>query len=164
MRAFSSTCSCGSAGARGSTNERGFSLIELLVVITIIGLLSTIVVLTMADPRGRIGNDVDSFAGKLRAARDAAIISGRPTAVWVSQRAYGFERRENGQWQAVNEGPLASKDWSGETNARFSGVSQLRTVFDSVGRADQALDFQLVRDRQIMRVRVSLDGKVQTGE
>ena len=144
--------------------ERGFTMIELMVVIVIVGLLSGAVMLTMADPRGRIGSDADSFAGRVRAARDAAIISGRPTAVWVSQTAYGFERRERGQWQAVNEGPLASKDWSGDTNARFSGVSQLRAVFDSVGRADQALDFQLVRDTQTMRVRVSLDGKVKTGE
>jgi general secretion pathway protein H len=144
--------------------QKGFSLIELLVVIVIIGLLSTVVVITMADPRGRIAGDADRFAGRVKAARDAAIITGRPMALWVSPTGYGFQRREDGQWRAVDEGPLAASDWSSTTNARFSGVSQLRTVFDSVGRADQALDFSLVRDEQTMRVRVSLSGVVTSGD
>jgi general secretion pathway protein H len=142
----------------------GFSLIELLVVIVIIGLLSSVVVMTMADPRGRITGDADRFAGRVRAARDSAIVSGRPMALWVSQTGYGFERREAGEWHALNEGPLAATDWSREAQARFTGVSQLRMVFDSVGRADQPLDFTLARDTQHVRVKIDLDGRVTTGE
>ncbi len=149
---------------RRRASERGFSLIELLVVIVIIGLLSTVAVLTMSDPRGRITGDADKFAGRVRAARDAAIVTGRPMALWVSQTGYGFQRRDMGEWRAMNDGPLASTDWSNATSARFDGVSQLRMVFDSVGRADQMLDFTLERDTQKVRVRVDLDGKVQTGE
>lgn len=146
------------------SRERGFSLIELLVVIVIIGLLSTVVVVTMADPRGRITADADKFAGRVRAARDSAIVSGRPMALWVSQTGYGFERREQGEWRALSEGPLAVADWSRDAQARFDGVSQLRMVFDSVGRADQTLDFTLARDTQHVRVRIDLDGRVKTGE
>lgn len=144
--------------------QRGFSLVELLVVIVIIGLLSTVVVITMADPRGRITGDADRFAGRVRAARDSAIVSGRPMALWVSQTGYGFQRREDGQWRALSEGPLAATDWSRDAQARFDGVSQLRMVFDTVGRADQALDFTLARDQQQVRVRIDLDGRVKTGE
>ena len=142
----------------------GFSLIELLVVIVIIGLLSSVVVLTMTDPRGRITGDADKFAGRVRAARDSAIVSGRPMALWVSQTGYGFERLQDGSWQAMNEGPLAATDWSRETQARFDGVSQLRMVFDSIGRADQPLDFTLARDTQHIRVQIDLDGRVKTSE
>lgn len=144
--------------------QQGFSLIELLVVIVIIGLLSTVVIMTMADPRGRITSDADKFAGRVRAARDSAVVSGRPMALWVSRTGYGFERREDGTWRALSEGPLAAADWSRDAQARFDGVSQLRMVFDSVGRADQALDFTLARDQQHIRVRVDLDGRVKTGE
>ncbi|HZV58099.1 MAG TPA: GspH/FimT family pseudopilin [Sphingobium sp.] len=144
--------------------QQGFSLIELLVVITIVGLLSSVVVLTMADPRGRLTDDADRFAGRVRAARDAAIVTGRPMALWVAQTGYGFERREQGEWQAVTEGPLAARDWSTATTARFEGVSQLRATFDGVGGVDQPLDFRLVRDAGAIRVRVTLDGKVTTGE
>ncbi|MBO9580241.1 MAG: GspH/FimT family pseudopilin [Sphingobium sp.] len=139
-------------------------MIELLVVIVIIGLLSSVVVLTMVDPRGRITGDADRFAGRVRAARDSAIVSGRPMALWVSQTGYGFEWRTDGAWQAVKEGPLAATDWSKEAQARFEGVSQLRMVFDNVGRADQPLDFTLARDTQHVRVRIDLDGRVQTSE
>ncbi len=64
----------------------------------------------------------------------------------------------------MNDGPLAAKDWSSATSARFDGVSQLRMVFDSVGRADQPLDFTLARDAQAIRVRVDLNGQVKTSE
>jgi len=148
----------------GEGTERGFSLIELLVVIVVIGLLSTVVVITMADPRGRIANDADRFAGRVRAARDAAIVSGRPMALWISQTGYGFDRREQGEWRPVTDGPLASASWSRATMAQFVGVSQLRLVFDSVGRADQPLDFALMRDKSHVHVRVDLDGKVKTDE
>jgi general secretion pathway protein H len=144
--------------------EGGFTLIELMVVLVIIGLLSGTVMLTMADPRGRIAGDIDRFAGRARAARDSAIIAGKPVALWVSPRAFGFERREQGQWQAVTDGPLASSDWSGNTQAQLGATTQLRIVFDSVGRADQPLSFTLLRDGREIAVRMDLNGKVTSSE
>lgn len=144
--------------------ELGFTLVELMVVIVIIGLLSGAVVLTMADPRGRIADDIDRFAGRAGAARDSAIISGRPVALWVSPTAYGFERRVGGQWQAVTDGPLASRNWAGDTRARLGSATQVRAVFDNVGRADQTLRFMLERDGNAVTLRMNLDGKVTSGE
>lgn len=139
--------------------ERGFTMIELMVVIVIVGLLSGAVMLTMADPRGRISGDIDRFAGRVRAARDSAIVSGAAVALWVSPGAYGFERRTQGQWESITDGPLASQDWSGDTRAQIQG-SQVRVVFDSIGRADQPLSFGLLRDGNEVRLRMDLDGKV----
>lgn len=143
---------------------RGFTLVELMVVIAIIGLLSGAVVLTMADPRGRLSGDIDRFAGRVRAARDSAIIAGKPVALWVSPTAYGFERRSQGQWSAVTEGPLSARDWSGDTRAQVGSTGQVRVVFDTVGRADQTLKIALARDEQAVTLRMDLDGKVTSGE
>ncbi|MCW2367057.1 general secretion pathway protein H [Sphingobium sp. B7D2B] len=142
----------------------GFTLVELMVVIAIIGLISGAVVLTMADPRGRVSGDVDRFAGRVRAARDSAIVAGRPVALWVSTTAYGFERRAQGQWEPITEGPIAAHDWSGETRAALGQQTRLRVMFDSVGQADQPLDFALERDGQKLPVRMTLDGKVTSGD
>lgn len=142
----------------------GFTLVELMVVIAIIGLMSATVVLTMADPRGRVSSDVDRFAGRVHAARNTAIIAGRPVALWVSSGAYGFERRAQGAWEPITEGPLVSHDWSGETRAELGQRTRLRVMFDSIGRADQPLDFSLARDGQQLRVRMDLDGKVTSGD
>jgi len=148
----------------GRSAEHGFTLMELMVVIVIIGLLSGAVVLTMADPRGRISGDIDRFSGRVRAARDNAIVTGRAVALWVSPSAYGFERRAQGQWQSITDGPLASQDWSGETRAQIGSGAQVRVVFDSVGRADQPLQFALMRDGAQVPMRMDLDGKVTSGE
>jgi len=142
--------------------QQGFTLVELMVVIVIIGLMSSAVMLTMADPRGRISSDIDRFAGRAGAARDSAIISGKPVALWVSPTGYGFEKREKGQWLAVTDGPLASHDWTGDTRAKLGSSTQVRVVFDSVGRADQPLSFGLTRDGQAVTLRMDLDGKVTT--
>ncbi|MBB5985410.1 GspH/FimT family pseudopilin [Sphingobium lignivorans] len=144
--------------------QQGFTLVELMVVIVIIGLMSGAVVLTMADPRGRISGDIDRFAGRVRAARDDAVISGRAVALWVSPTAYGFEQRARGQWQPVREGPLASQDWSGGASADLGSAGQARIVFDSVGRADQPLRFVLRRDDQQVTLRMDLDGNVSSGD
>lgn len=152
------------AASFARASQRGFTLVELMVVIVIIGLLSSVVVLTMADPRGRIAGDVDRFAGRVRAARDSAIIEGRPVALWVSATAYGFERRTRGQWQPITDGPLATQDWSGDTRAQIGTASQMRIMFDSVGRADQPLRFALARDGQEIAMRMDLDGRVTSGE
>jgi general secretion pathway protein H len=144
--------------------EHGFTLIELMVVIVIIGLMSSAVMLTMADPRGRISSDIDRFAGRAGAARDGAIISGKPVALWVSPTGYGFEKREKGQWFAVADGPLASHDWTGDTRAKLGSSTQVRVVFDSVGRADQPLSFGLTRNGQAVTLRMDLNGKVTTSD
>jgi len=144
--------------------ERGFTLVELMVVLAIIGLMSGAVMLTMADPRGRISGDIDRFAGRVHAARDSAIVAGRPVALWVSPSAYGFERRVQGQWEPITEGPLASHDWSGDTRAELNSQSRLRVMFDSIGRADQTLQFDLVRDDRQLTLRMDLDGKVTSGD
>ncbi len=82
------------ASARAA--ERGFSLIELMLVILIVSLLSTVVALTMADARGCI-------------AHDAAIVSVGPWRVGfrnpvTDSRAVSAAMREagcaRGKWAA----------------------------------------------------------------
>lgn len=151
---------CRSRRRASAAATAGFTLVELMVVLLIVGLMSAAVMLTMADPRGRLSGEVDRLAGRIRAARDSAIISGHSVALWVSPTGYGFERREDGRWQPIGDGPLAATDWARGAHAVIASGNRLRVTFDSVGRADQPLAFTLQRGETHIALRMNLDGKV----
>ncbi len=143
--------------------QQGFTLVELMVVLVIVGLMSGAVILTMADPRGRLSDDADLFAGRVRAARDHAIVTARPVALWVSTTGYGFEERREGEWRSMTERPLAPTDWSGGVAASAGQDGRARIWFDTIGRSDQPMRFVLARDGTEVPVTVDLDGRVTHG-
>ena len=78
----------------------GFTLVELLVVLVIIGLISAAVVLGMPDPRGSLRGEAQRFAARAEAARERAVMDNRPVALVLKDGGYGFERRTGGEWRA----------------------------------------------------------------
>lgn len=135
--------------------ERGFTLVELMIVITIIGLASAAAVLAMPDPRGRLVDEGARFATRVRAARDAAVISGRPVSVWVTPGGYGFDERRAGQWIAISEKPLRVAQWSDGTQAVLG--ERGRVTFDATGMADRVLVVPLQRERTRLTVTLGDD-------
>lgn len=90
-------------------NKRGFSLLELLVVIFIIGLLSGVAVLTLPGKDGAaLLNEQRYHAlGVLRNARAEAVFSGRSLGLlWRGQRGEFLVLTAQG-WMPVDTGVLA---------------------------------------------------------
>jgi general secretion pathway protein H len=144
--------------------QQGFTLIELMVVMTIFALAAVAVVLVMPDPRGRIRDDAERFAARARAAHDAAIVSARPVSVWVTPGGYGFDERAGGQWRALGEKPLRVAQWGKGIQAVSSNAGgRDRVVFDPTGMADRPMMVELRRDGQSMRVSVGVNGAVRVG-
>ncbi len=142
--------------------EHGFTLVELMIVIAIIGIASAAVAFALPDPRGRVRDEATRFAGRVRAAHDEAIASARPVSLWVSPGGYGFDQRVARAWTPMGEGPLRVEHWSTGTsaNVRETGGRE-RVVFDETGVADRPLDVELARETSRVHVRVGGDGSVR---
>lgn len=150
------------SASRGRHAEHGFTLVELMVVVVVIGLLSAAAVLAIPDPRGRVAEEAGRFALRTRAAREEAIVTASPVSVWVTAGGYGFERRIGGAWTPVTEKPLRLERWREGTRADLPATgARVRVTFDATGLADQPLDLRLVRDRAGAAVRVEANGDVR---
>ena len=138
----------------------GFTLVELLVVITVMALLATGAVLTL-PPNGSEAREAASrFAARAAAARDRAVLTGQPTAVWVSPSGYGFEQWHGGKWQPLDDKPLVQTDWGASVATSVQSRSAVR--FDSVGLPDRPLELVLAENGRETRVGIAATGDVVT--
>lgn len=149
------------ARTRSREGERGFTLVELMIVLVIFALAAAAVVLAMPDPRGRIRDAAERFAARTRAAHDAAIVGARPVSVWVTAGSYGFDERVAGRWQPLGDKPLRVGQWAnGVTAMPTTAEGRDRVVFDATGMADRPLSVELRREGQSVRVSIGANGAV----
>jgi general secretion pathway protein H len=142
--------------------ERGFTLVELMVVIAIIGLATGVAVLTMPDARGDLRADAERFAARVRSAQDTAVIEAHDVSVSVRADGYDFSRYQRGRWVPLRDKPFAPQLWSTGAQAIVGTAGSARVVFDTTGGAE-ALDVTLVRDSQRVRIRLEGDGTIDVG-
>ena len=139
---------------RRRRNESGFTLVELMVVLVIIGLAAAAVMLSMPEPGGSVEAEAERFAARAKAARDEAIVNSRPVALLVDAGGYAFSRRRAGQWQTGER-----QVWAEGTVARTVSAVEGRSRFDSTGLAEP-LRLDLARRGHQVAVDIGADGGV----
>jgi general secretion pathway protein H len=140
---------------RFRNRRNGFTLVELMVVLVIIGLAATAVVLAVPERGGSLLAEAERFAARAKAARDAAIVEARPIALTIDAGGYAFARRRGGEWR-----PGPRHDWGEGTVAETSGAPATGTHFDSTGLAEP-LTLTLRRGDREAAVRIGADGNVR---
>ncbi len=149
-----------SATGNSPPRAAGFTLVELLVVLVVIGLMATTVVLSLPDPRGKLADDGAALAARLVAARDLAIIGGQDIGVRFDAVGYGFEQRRGESWAPVAERALAPRRWATGVAAATAVEGGAALVFDATGLATPA-EIILRRDAASSVVTVSNTGQVR---
>ena len=140
--------------ATGRSRRAGFTLVELMMTVAIVGVAAGAVVLSMPDPRPSAGEDAERFAARLTRAREEAILSSRTVAVEVSAGGYAFSAFDGARWSPLHEGPFRAERWAeGVTAAPVQ--PPLRVTFDPTGVAEPA---RLALSRDGRSVTVAVDG------
>jgi general secretion pathway protein H len=142
-------------------NERGFTLVELMVVIFIIGLAGAAVVMTARAPDGGARNEAEQLAARIAALRDQAILQSRTMAVWIRPSGYGFETRSRGDWIALSQAPFTTNNWQRGTSVEMRGARQMRVAFDSTGLPSTPATIAIKRGERGAQVNLSATGDVR---
>ena len=146
--------------ATGNNADTGFTLVELMVVLVIIGLMAAAVVINLPDPRGRLADEGTALAARLVAARDLSIIGGRDIGVRFDAAGYGFQQRNGEAWAPVTERALAPRRWAAGVTAAPAIEGGAALVFDTTGLATPA-EIILQRDGARSSISVSSTGAVR---
>lgn len=140
--------------ARKGDRVRGFTLVELMVVIVIVGLAASVVVLNMPETGGSLSSEAETFAARAKAARDGAILEARPAMVRIGPGGYDVLRRLDGEWR-----PEPAREWAEGTAAELSGGTGGSVRFDATGLAEPAF-VTLRRGERRIAVQITADGNV----
>lgn len=141
--------------------RNGFTLVELLIVLFIIGLLTSVVAFSIPDDQGELEENAQVFAARISALRDNAILQSRPMAVDISPTGYGFLQRRAGEWQPLEDKPFRTTRFSGGVTAAVETDKTLRIAFESTGLAPDATSIILRRGDNSRAISITPMGEVK---
>lgn len=120
------------------SRPRGFTLVELLVVLALAGLLGAAVLLTVPGETQGFTREADRLAARLVRARQEAILGARAVVVTVDAGGHAVARRGPDGWVPLDVAPFAPVPWASGT-APVPADTAMRFHFDPTGAAEPAV-------------------------
>lgn len=143
---------------RGQVKEAGFTFVELMVVIFIIGLAATAVILAIPDEGGSVQAEADRFAARAKTLRDRAIVESRAAAIRIDANGYILTTRNSGDYEEDGRFEWAAGTRTSISRAGETGESG-EARFDSTGMATPMI-ILLARGQRQVAVEIGHDGSV----
>ncbi len=140
--------------------KNGFTMVELMVVLFVIGLSASAVVMTVGAASRNAGSQAEQFAMRIAALRDRAVVESRPLAFWVRPSGYGFESRDGKTWRAMDTKPFTTTDWRAPLAANVQGGRMVRVAFDANGIPSAPVDVLLTGGQNPLRVTLDETGDI----
>lgn len=161
------TSGIGSSGLRprryrsareASLLERGgFTLVELMATLAIIGLAAGAVMLTLPETTPDVADEAARLGARLTAAREEAVMTNRAVAIEATAAGYTAQVFDGAGWTPLNDGPFRPEAWQAGTSLNGDAV---RVAFDPTGVAEPAA-IVLTRDKATATVSIDGAGEVR---
>lgn len=93
-----------------SARAQGFTLLEILIVVMIIGVMTTVFLVTLeSDRHDQVNTEAQRFAALLRLASQESLLGSKDMTVEIFSDGYRFLVSDQDQWQVLNDRLLAPR-------------------------------------------------------
>lgn len=148
---------------RCHAGEQGFTLVELMVVMSIIAIASAAVLFSLPDNGRTLRDCTERLAAQAATVRDAAVMDARPHAIRLDPSGYHFEHFTDGVWVTATDKPFRPVSWPDGVKARMMPAGETRIRFDATGLADPST-ISLSADGKQASVMIDAGGEIRLGQ